>query len=141
MSEHAYTIDEEKSLKAELKQLIEENPNNYPTVILAKSRRYLRDYIEFKTPLLADPKFRMPTKCYWVLNDLTDFPKCKTCGKPITSNIKITLGYSKFCSNRCAQSDPDIIAHAKQTRLERYGDAHYVNSEKAKRTSLARYRC
>lgn len=81
MSEHIYSFEEEKSLKEELKKIVNDHPNNYTRMITAESRKYLKDYLEFKTPLLNDKKYLLSTKCYWVLNDLIDFPKCKTCGR------------------------------------------------------------
>jgi len=55
-------------------------------------------------PLLHDPIYKWNTKCYWILFGLIDFPKCENCGKyiGIGKNIKITKGYYRFCSAKCA---------------------------------------
>jgi len=49
----------------------------------------------------------------------------------------------RFCSNECSSkttaNDVNRLNKIKETKLERYGDANFVNTEKAKRTCLERY--
>ena len=67
---------------------------------------------------------------------------CKVCGKP-TSYKNITIGYVDHCSNKCAQSDPDIMEKKTQTCLFKYGVDNAYKSEtikqKIKNTMLERY--
>lgn len=63
----------------------------------------LRQWIISQTPKLDNGDFTMSTRIYWILNGLTDFPKCKTCGNPIYINASAITGYKvDHCSNRCA---------------------------------------
>ena len=78
-----------------------------------------------------------------------DEGKCKICGKP-TKFIGAREGYSKYCSVACNNRDPEFInkivasrknrsdeekaeteKKRKQTCLDRYGDEHFHNSQKA----------
>ena len=44
-------------------------------------------------------------KIYWLINNLTKYPKCLRCGKPCTHFASFSQGYHKFCSIQCAVSD------------------------------------
>lgn len=39
-------------------------------------RRELFNWINSNTPKLQDDFYSISTKCYWILNGLTDFPRC-----------------------------------------------------------------
>ena len=39
-------------------------------------RRELFNWIKSNTPKLQDDFYSISTKCYWILNGLTDFPRC-----------------------------------------------------------------
>lgn len=104
----------------------------------------LRQWIIRQTPKLDDGNFTMSTRVYWVLNGLTDFPKCKTCGNPIRANASVVAGYKvDHCSNRCAQLDSQIQAIKKNTWLAKYGVEHAWQAECVKRrienTLFSRY--
>ena len=60
----------------------------------------------------------------------------KTC--PICGRMHLKL-YSSFCCNRCAQLNPETKNKVKQTKLERYGNANYNNSDAIKKTKLEKY--
>ena len=90
---------------------------------------------------------------------------CKICGKPVPF-INIFRGYLMYCGHACSVADPEVRKLAKEnqqksfmekygvvnasqvpgsrdkvreTKLERYGSANYVNKEKYKQTMLERY--
>ena len=109
------------------------------------------------TGFLNDPFWELATKCYCILNGLTSidqFPKCLTDGKFIKQNIySITVGFKKhYCSAKCRANNPEFkkrmaeqrckkygnifgpVEKIKKTKLERYGDENYHNSEKASYT-------
>ena len=95
-------------------------------------------------------------RLFHITNDLTSIPKC-TCEK----NLKFydfNRGYKEYCSLKCLTSSPkrnkkikdvwqsrsesdiqEIIKKTKKTKLERYGDENFINSNKAKKTKLERY--
>ena len=61
---------------------------------------------------------------------------CAVCNAP-TKFKSIKDGYRKFCSSACvSRGSVENIANTKQIR---YGNAHYVNPQKAKATCLAKY--
>lgn len=57
--------------------------------------------------------------------------KCLTCGKQ-TNFRSITVGYSKFCCNVCAQTNPEILAKIKKVNLEKFGTETYTQTEEYK---------
>ena len=66
--------------------------------------------------------------------------KCLICGNDFESLI---FRKQKCCSSKCSgvyvSSQPDRIDKIKQSKLKKYGNAAYVNSEKAKQTCLEKY--
>lgn len=73
-------------------ELVEKFPRSYFNT-LANNRRfeYLRKWIDDQTPALADPFYTLSTKCFWILNGLTDFPRCVICGKEISANRRLNV--------------------------------------------------
>ena len=67
---------------------------------------------------------------------------CKICGKP-TKFFGNVLGYGTYCSNSCAQLDPETRAKYEQTCLDRYGATNVYASDygkdQIKKTCLAKY--
>lgn len=56
---------------------------------------------------------------------------CKICGKP-TKFFGNVLGYGTYCSNSCAQLDPDTRNKCKQTCLDKYGAENVYASDYGK---------
>ena len=65
-------------------------------------------------------------------------PKCFTCGGKVKFYGKKSYGFGKYCSKEC-KSHGEVGKLIKQTKLLKYGDQNYVNSEKAKHTCLVKY--
>jgi len=61
---------------------------------------------------------------------------CPYCGGPAKYR-NFNIGYATYCGLSCRSKH--TRDKAKQTCLERYGDAHYNNRDKAKQTSLEKY--
>lgn len=125
-----------------------------------KDRRPLLAWINTSLPKLQGSKYNLSTKCYWILNGLTDFPKCAYCGKSdryVGKNVIMTIGYRKCCTPKCAANLDSTRLKYVETSRERfgvdnylqllecriqsrvtktlkYGDPNFVNPEKAKRT-------
>ena len=56
------------------------------------------------------------------------------CGKS-TSYLNLKLGYSKHCSYKCSNSDPEVKARKEQSYLAKYGIEHpWKNREVLKKT-------
>ena len=155
----------------ELVKLINDNPIVYSIRLNAKGRKrdvgiippykHLLDWINTVTAFkLLDPFYKTPTKCYWILHDLHDFPKCVVCGSQEhykKVNVHLWSGYHRTCSLKCKQLDEltikrrietcnkkygvdnpfqslEIIAKCDNTRFIRYGDKKFTNRQKFKET-------
>ena len=116
----------------ELKILVENNPKHY-SKMLKSTYKYILDWMNFQLSLL-DESYNISTKCYWILNNLQQFPKCKKCGKPMTKHyVKISKGYKMFCSNQCATHSIERQLTRKQTCLKKYGVEHFSKTENYKK--------
>ncbi len=75
-------------------------------------------------------------------NDITKDVECKLCGSRINFDNNSRI-YRKYCSSKCAKSDPEVIVNTKKTNLEKYGVDNYAKSkeciEKTKKTNLEKY--
>lgn len=125
----------------ELKELIENYIRGFQLKLNSKcSRKEYKDYshlanwINSQLPLLNDPIYKWNTKCYWILNGLTDFPKCPVCEKSIGENInvKINSGYLEYCSSKCAANSNKTREKCKQTTLKKYGVANVNQCQEIK---------
>ena len=142
--------------------------NNYRrkmSIILCSSKKkYLRDYIFNYSEKLQSGFYTDITRSYWVLNGLTDFPVCKTCGKMLSDrNVRgISMGYPNFCCDSCLHKNEDIQEAiklknnekfgtdwplqskkiqllAEQTKITKYNDPNYRNKEKTRQTNIRKY--
>ena len=77
---------------------------------------------------------------YRLKNNIEIRPVCKYCkGRIKFINIHGNRHWQEYCSQECLHNDKDHWNKCKQTKLERYGDENYVNSQKAKQTKLEKY--
>ena len=85
-------------------------------------------------------------RLYCFYNNIENKPVCKECGKPVKF-LSIHRGYQQFCSNKCSNKNSEkiekiisnrdykeIFCKVKKTKLEKYGDENYNNSESTKIT-------
>lgn len=83
-------------------------------------------------------------KVYICLNSLVEIPKCQhpDCDKKVKYKNS-SIGFLKFCSNKCISSDPSIIELKKSKSLEKYGTTSPGKSEiiknKIKETNNKKY--
>ena len=117
------------------------------------------NYKEFKDYLsLTYPNIPIKEQLYLYYNHLPNVPTCVICGNPVKFHGN-SYGYAKYCCPTCAQLDKETRDKIKQTCLERYGsdyekhkfekvkstklikygDVNYNNTEKSKQTCLERY--
>lgn len=146
----------------QLVSLVENYPCSYCQMLRAKGKKsfvahhpeyvppykVLYDWITTSLPLLSDPFYKLSTKCYWILNGLTEFPKCAyhSCTKVFT-NVNVMFnqgGYQKFCFKH-SKCDPTTIAKRKATCRKNHGvDAPMQSKEiqeKAKQTNIKNLGC
>ena len=101
----------------EIAQLISQNPIKYGAMLRASGRKAQPHAMSRPRQLYAWMLNVLPEnvkccgiaeQCYWLLNGLIEFPKCKTCGKQLSSKNFHGLhkGYAKFCSQACLSKDP-----------------------------------
>lgn len=123
--------------------------NSRPIQMINRHYLELRNWIMLMTPKLSEQeiinsnefKFDMSTRCRWIMSGRSDFPICRFCHQQfgLTRNLPIRYDYSEWCSNKCRQTDPLIVARTKATKLKNHGDENYCNPEKAKQTFLVNY--
>lgn len=132
-------------LYLELQQLIELYPKHYVKMLNGKNYQHLQAWIVSSLPLLNNNKYTMQTKCYWILNGLTDFPVCDNCHKKLDDKNVITVlqGYSKNCSIYCMTHSTAVSAKRKRTCKNKYGTEFAISAkqtrEKAEQTCKERY--
>ena len=89
-------------------------------------------------------------KMYWLVNGLTDYPKCKHCGKPLTvfryhrslsgtADSGSRFSYGNYCGSSCAAFSKTTKEKRQETSLNRYGDKYYNNPSQATATCIERY--
>lgn len=111
-------------------------------MLKTKKYNYLFNWLNTSLPLLQDNIYSIPTKCYWILNGITDFPVCPTCNKKyIGKNINnITKGYNKTCSQLCSVRNDEVIKKKKETNIKKFGVEFAIAAksvrEKAEATQL-----
>lgn len=66
-------------------------------------------------------------------------PKCECCGKDVKFIGKTKYIFRSYCSKECKHNSGLVGKHIKETKLIKYGDENYVNSNKAKETCLKKY--
>lgn len=64
-------------------------------------------------------------------------PECPTCHKIMPEERYVDN--KEYCCAKCAQSSPLMIERIAKTKMERYGDPHYTNPDKTRKTNLAKY--
>lgn len=69
------------------------------SVKISKIRPDIYQYIDCRFKKLVGRKFT--EKCYWILNGLSDFPKCPVCGNDVKGFINSAKGYNPCCSYSC----------------------------------------
>lgn len=78
---------------------------------------------------------------YRIKYKLVEKPKCPICGK-LLKFINIKNKYQTFCSRKCQFSDEGQQIQSQlrfNTKLKRYGNGTFTNSDKAKKTCLKKY--
>ena len=137
----------------ELKHLIETKPHGYKQALEAKGRKrdvgiipkYKRVF-DWMNEILPNCAKNISTKekCYWILHGMTDFPKCKVCGKQLnkSSFLNIIRGYRLYCSHKCATQSEDFSKHISEAQKKCVANdpLHYAKkAEKSKATRMQRH--
>ena len=137
----------ENEIILDIRYLIEKHKDNWVRLLNAKKYHekyngYI-DWIHYKTPLLDNKKYHIKTKVYWILNNITDFPKCENSkckhgGKILKNVISVRIGYnSKYCCNGCAQQSDEHQKLMKNIAKEKYNSDSIFGSQFVKAKSKA----
>lgn len=123
-----------------LKHIVESNPKNYHhQIVRSRCNKWLFDWINAQVPLLADPFFNIGTKVSWILRGLTSFPECVECGFVFDErNVSVRSGYPDFCSSKCSNSSPITKKKQCDTKIDKYGNPYYSNTQKSRQTRYLR---
>ena len=123
--------------------------------ILTKLKKYpyVIHWLNLHFIKLQDQKYTLLTKIYWLLNNITDFPKCQRLGcnntlqnKNVSSLEAGYCSYKKsknkkwFCCISCASKDHDISQSRQNTCKKLYNDPFYNNRPKCEQTCLDRFK-
>lgn len=124
-------------IKNKILKIIRDNPRCWHKIL--NNKKNLNLLLELKKYFPQHYSLKEMGIC--LLNDLTEKPKCKICGKEINT-IKHRK-FAKYCSSKCAQNDKDLRNKIKQTCLEKYGVDNPAKCEeiqqKMKNTCLEKY--
>lgn len=148
--EFLFFINDNKSgYKTREKWFSNQYPNEYQKII---------DY-SIKTNLIGSFK----EKIWFYFNQLTERPKCVTCGSEIKFRERFDKPYGDFCSIECINNNKiemisrqkktfnekygvnfypehsDFIKKQRKTKFEKYGDENFNNVSKSKKTKLIKY--
>ena len=143
------TISENQLLKTtydinmyeKLVQFVTNLNDSHPMQTIKLHHQQLMNWMIYMTPKLIDTEqftYNLATRCRWILSGRSDFPICRFCHKSfgMNRNMPIRYDYSEWCSNKCRQTDPIVVARTKATKKRNHGDENYCNVEKAKQTFI-----
>lgn len=158
-------------MNKELEKIVEiynstKNKRSILNVLRSRENAELTKALDENFPMLSDERYSTGMKVYWLVNGISDFPKCAECGKPNMTNRCTVLGYATdYCSNACAHGrtrqkrmeetfmrnlgttnplkDKDVRKRQSETVMKRYGvdNVSKLEStvEKIRETKLERY--
>ena len=78
-------------------------------------------------------------RMYCIRNNIHERPKCPECGEKYLKFKTDENCFAGYCSHKCSKSSLSVKQKREATNLERYGDKHFHNIEKAKQTRLEKY--
>lgn len=119
------------------------SPKGWRRWILSKDNRDILEALSQE--FINIPNITLREQMYWLVNDLKEYPRCKTCQRSLSSKhfIGPHHGYYEHCCCKCTQLDKEVRAKNKQTCIDRYGveNPHQNKQikEKAKNTLITKY--
>jgi hypothetical protein len=144
-----FITDNKSGYKSTEKWLSKNHPNLY---------KQINDY---SSNISLNLNFK--EKIWFFYNQLQERPKCVTCNLELKFRNRFDKPYGEFCSLTCINTNKeemtkrvkssiqkkynvdyfpqhkDFIIKQKQTKLDKFGDENYNNSEKGKKTKLEKY--
>ena len=139
-----------------------DNKSGYKTTEKWLSKNYPELYSSIKE-YKPDIEMSFKERIWFFYNNLTERPKCVTCGKEIKFRERFDKPYGDFCSLVCINMNKEemlkrqkktfnkrynvdfypqheeFLIKQRKTKKEKYGDEHYNNVEKSKKTRKGKY--
>lgn len=138
--------DEDIQMRDLLLRTMQKSPKQFSNIINHNDELVrLRQWIVKRTSKL-DASRTLTERIYWIVNGIKEFPRCQNpkCGRLLDNQKSfrgITLGYKRFCSKKCSNSDPQQRALGKATRLEKNGGKYFSEEslEKTRQSFIKHY--
>lgn len=90
----------------------------------------LKKIPEFKE-ILKFENYSVIQNIYMFYHDILEAPTCPICGKELRF-LNWNLGFTRFCSSKCANRAPKTKEKIKKTCLEKYGTSSFLATENCK---------
>ena len=129
--------EEHKKLQDDFIQKVNESSyNQYKDKIITTGRNPI--IVSSNKPILKKltEELSLTNKeiIYMTIHGIEDTAQHRFC--PVCGNVNtiqyVNDGYKKYCSQKCANSDPERIKRSQETMKERYGTSHAMQSQKFK---------
>lgn len=118
-------INESFSLREQLTELYMKYRRSFFNVIHNEQLRYLKDYVISQTAFLPTST-EIIIRLYCVLQNITELPKCRTCGRPIELKLNKYKRFNYYCNASCRQRDKSVYAKQSEKKLRTYGSVNNV---------------
>lgn len=69
---------------------------------------------------------------YWIINNLSDYPRCVSCGLPVKFRSYSEAYMYDRCSTKCSNSDTQVKNSKEEASLKRYGVKYHLSSPEIK---------
>ncbi len=139
-------IDQNEKLKVNILEIINSRLNKLSTLTRYSDKIFNQDEIKYiiqNTNFLNDKNTTFLERLYCIYFNINEHPKCHFCGKYVKFSQNFKTGYAKYCSSKCGNSSPEIIAKKKKTCIKNYGTTNPNQSKIIKdqiiKTNLERY--
>lgn len=117
----------------ELQKLLQHYPKHYNKILTfpKHNKQHLMQFIDECIPEShRGLKLTLGTRIFWLLNGMTDFPRCHECNKPIIKNVvNAKVGYKHhsnsvflFCSKECHYKNKDVLSLGSIRQKETFSD-------------------
>lgn len=95
--------DDARIFRRQLKEIIEKNPKTYGKILRGQKYNDIRKWIFAVTDFTLSG-YSLKCRCYWILNGMSDFPKCHNpaCKNKSLAFIDFKTGFRKYCCRKCA---------------------------------------
>lgn len=104
-----------------IRDLVRANPKRAASIVEYGKDRSMLDWLGDNAPEpIRGDGYTTATRLYWVVNGMTDFPRCTRCGERFGQgkNVRVTSGYGDLCPKCRAH---DSLEKRERTCLEKYG--------------------